>query len=282
MAETATFCEKRSTQVFHEREKLPTRKPQRLVYKTWDGPRPSPYGRAVSLQKTKAASKLYGRAGFPQFSGEISGHGVPSHWQIWLGKLGKSMADFFYPRQGMQAMAASEWLEEAQQWQGMPWYEPILGQLSFRHEGNQVRESESRAQAFNVNSNAASTRPLRAVFQKAPAKSPMVGAEFFKSRSNGTNTTWCAGLKSPAKQAFFSALQKKSGRNPNGFGNNSGVFGSWSSERNKIAGSKTFNSLVCRQKGRQIEVDNQLQGNEPFSGTKTIKAREFAIKFSFF
>ena len=104
MAEMSTLYERQSRHFSIQEEKESSRfKPQKLEYKSWDGPKPRPYGRAISIQKAKAANKFYGRTEFPPFSGGSSGQ-FPGENRII--SFAKTMASTFYHRQEPQAMAA--------------------------------------------------------------------------------------------------------------------------------------------------------------------------------
>ena len=83
----------------------------------------------------------------------------------------------------------------------------------------------------------------------------------------------------PSK-AFTGTLQKISGRDQIRVGNNSRIPRCWGSPRNKFAGCKAFNPLVCNPKRGKAPVNYQLQGNKSLLGAKTFQVRELARNFS--
>ena len=147
------------------------------------------------------------------------------------------MARSFFPHScsgalASQAMVASKWLQQTENWQGMPWYGPIMGHC------NLFREQSVAGQQthFQIKGQQQPRRmPTRALFQKIETQKRMVAAQHSKSPGNGVNTAWCAGFLPIAQQAFFGTLQKISGRDQISVGNNSRVPGSRCSSGNKSA-----------------------------------------------
>ena len=263
MAEMSTLAQSKQSQMFwSEAKKSSTGKPKKLEYKSWEGPNPKPYGRGISIQKAKAACKLYGRAKFPEQGAHFSGHGAQFLQENNLISFASTLAEFFFCRQGSQAREASHWLREARQWQGMPWYKPMLGFLHHRRD----RASNRGAPG--------------AIFQETTTKPPMVGAKHQEPRSPGFNKTWCASFLSPTQQAVQGKVHQKSGRNNFGLGNHPGIFRSWCHKGNTFAPGKAFNSLVCDQKRGKVEIDYQLQRNQSVFGAQTIQTRELGRDFS--
>ena len=207
MAEMSTLAHSKQSQMFwSEAKKGSTGKHRKLEYKCWEGPNPKPYGREISIQKAKAACKLYGRTKFPEQGAHFSGHGAQCLQENNLVYFTKTMAEFFFCRQGSQAREASEWLREASQWQGMPWHKPMLGFLHDRCDKASNRGAP------------------RAIFQETTTKPSMVGAKHQEPRSPGFNKSWCASILCPTQQAVQGKVHQKSGRNNFSLGNHPGIF----------------------------------------------------------
>ena len=129
-----------------------------------------PCRRAILLQKTKLGKashskwawrpttirqgvlKLLGNMSHNNWAGypTTSGQDVPVLATESILQFGGHLARLFFPRRcsqqlRSQAMAASEWLNDTQQWQGLPWYAPPLGHFQF------FRQNECASQVnFNV------------------------------------------------------------------------------------------------------------------------------------
>ena len=138
-----------STKYQFSDQQVPTSRPKRF-----GSQKKIPYSRAIAIRKAKAAlrSSLYGggkpRHGTFEWAGHCvtnrTGHGVPSFEQN-MSHFGESMARFFFPHScsgalASQAMVASKWLQQTENWQGMPWYGPIMGQCNVFREQTVARQ----------------------------------------------------------------------------------------------------------------------------------------------
>ena len=96
----------------------------------------------------------------------------------------------------------------------------------------------------------------------------------------GVDKQWCNSRFSFAQQTFNFSMRTNPKGNPNGLGNNSRVFGSQSTQGDSTFRSQTFNPLVYNPKRGKTQVDNRLQGNQPFFAAQTIQTGKLVRKFS--
>ena len=155
MAEMSTLAHSKQSQIFcSEAKKGSTGKPRKLEYKSWEGPNPKPYGRGISIQKAKAC-KLYGRAKFPEQGAHFSGHGA----QFYRKKfhfLCQNNGRIIFLQARNTGQGGLRVAQKASQWQGMPWYKPMLGFLHDRCDKASNRGAPG------------------AIFQETTTKPPMV------------------------------------------------------------------------------------------------------------
>ena len=123
LAELSSISSTGPTEYVHFKQ-LPIRKPTKLGYMSWSKPGNAPYGRALAIQKAKAASKHKFQ------SGAKAGHGVPPS-EHRVCQLAECMANTFFSFRSWEegAMEALNWLSGAQEFKQCSWYGPMLQSL---------------------------------------------------------------------------------------------------------------------------------------------------------
>ena len=258
-----------------------------------------PYGRKILIQKARVAG--FRGHGVPYNLGRAShtnwarrpteiGQGVPqklshSQWAlrprktghdvpVWsaenITQFGDSLVRTFFPHResislGRQARAALDWINDSDQWQEYPWYEPILGYFQFFSQGKAANEMPARQHPRG---------PQCPIFYKAAAATAMVENKYTRSQCATFNKAWCDSHFPITQQPFNASLLQKSGRNEPSMGNNSGIFGRWCHKRNSFAASKTSDPLVCdkiREKSSdllQLARSSTITWSQNLSGWK--------------
>ena len=227
------------------------------------GSRKAPFRRTMAVQQARMA-KLYGRAKAGQ-GAQKQRHGAFKLWQgvhtcpQWFALFLCTILGAFKPAIKQFCSAAKTWLStKSFDWQWMPWYTELQVQL----------ESLSRANSS------------RSIFLTCSSKTPLVEKEHDKPTCFDFAKAWRDRRVSSATKTFKVSMREKPKRNPNGLGNNSGIFGCARSQRNPSISCKASHPLVYHPKRGETQIDHRLQRNKSISSTQTLQTGKLGRNIS--